>query len=166
MRHLLLGAVLALSGACMGAPTPATPAAVASAKPVAGSCLGTAISQGVTPAWVDAAGAHANPTGLPFAIDRSQTVAGFLRAYPFRAGHPGSPANKVLFVVRLPRGGFDLTITAHPAGAATPVVKVTQPADSGPGEIYPSIIDVPTAGCWVLDLAWSSHRATLELPYA
>lgn len=164
MRYLVLCALLALSVACTGAA--AKPAAAASAKPVAGACAGTPISAGATPAWVDAAGAHANPTGLPYAIDRSQTVAGFLWAYPFRAGHPDSPANKVLFVVRLPRAGSDLTITAHPAGTATPVVTVVQAADSGPGEIYPSIIDVPTAGCWVLDLAWSSHRATLQLPYA
>jgi hypothetical protein len=164
MRCSILCALLALGVACTGAS--ARPVALASARPVAGSCAGTPISQGAAPAWVDLAGAHANPAGLPFAVDRSQTVAGFLWAYPFRAGHPDNPANKVLFVVRLPRGGSDLTITAHPAGAAAPVVTVVQPADSGPGEIYPSIVDVPTPGCWALDLAWSSHRATLQLPYA
>ena len=46
------------------------------------------------------------------------------------------------------------------------MVTVVQPANSGPGEIYPSIVDVPTAGCWVLNLAWGAHRAALALPYS
>ena len=118
------------------------------------------------PAWVDVAGGHNNPKGVPFTIDQAQTVAAYIWGYPLRAGHPETPSNKIMFVVRAPRGGSDLTITAHPLGAATPAVKVVQAANSGPGEIYPSIVDVPTAGCWTLDLAWGPHKATLDLPYA
>jgi len=41
----------------------------------------------------------------------------------------------------------------------------SQPANSGPGEIYPSIVDVPQPGCWRFDLSWSGHRATVYLEY-
>jgi hypothetical protein len=165
MKQLVLLSLVAVSLGCSGGA--ATPAAVSSAPAVPTSCSGTVSSQGsVAPGWVDAAGGHNNPTGIRFTIEQSQTVAGFVFGYPLRAGHPENPANKILWVVRLPRGGSDLTINAHPLGAASPVVKVVQPANSGPGEIYPSIVDVPTAGCWVLNLAWGSHRAALALAYS
>jgi hypothetical protein len=165
MRHLLLCCLLALSFGCTSGT--AKPAALASAPPVPASCTSTVTGKGGTPpVWVESAGGHNNPTGLPFIVDNSNTVAGFIFGYPLRAGHPENPANKILWVVRLPRGGSDLRISAHPLGAATPMVTVVQAADSGPGEIYPSIVDVPTAGCWVLDLAWGPHRAALALPYA
>jgi hypothetical protein len=45
------------------------------------------------------------------------------------------------------------------------LLAVTRPADSRPGEIYPSIVDVPAAGCWTVVAEWSGHRATLELAY-
>jgi hypothetical protein len=164
MKLPALCCLLAVSLGCSGGT--AKPAAVASAPAVPNSCTGSVSSTGAVPAWVDVAGGHNNPTGVPFTVDQAQTVAGFVFGYPLRAGHPENPANKILWVVRLPRGGSDLTVTGHPLGAATPVVKVVQPADSGPGEIYPSIVDMPTAGCWVLDLAWASHHSSVALPYA
>jgi hypothetical protein len=165
MKHLVLLGVVAVCLACSGGT--ATPAAVSSAPAFPTSCTGTVSSQGIMPpGWVDAAGGHNHPTGIRFTMDRSQTVAGFVFGYPLRAGHPENPANKILWVVRLPRGGSDLTVTAHPLGAATPVVKIVQAANSGPGEIYPTIVDVPAAGCWVLNLAWASHQAVLALPYS
>jgi hypothetical protein len=165
VKHLVLLSLVAISLGCSGGT--ATPAAVSSAPPAPTSCTGTVTAQGgVPPGWVDVAGGHNNPAGVPFTMDQSQSVAGFVFGYPLRAGHPENPANKILWVVRLPRGGSDLTVTAHPLGATTPVVKVVQPADSGPGEIYPSVVDVPTAGCWVLNLAWGSHRAVLALAYS
>jgi len=164
VRNLVPLSLVAITFGCSGGT--ATPAAVSSAPPVPTSCTGAVIGQGnLPPGWVDVAGGHNNPTGVPFTIDQSQTVAGFVFGYPLRAGHPESPSNKILWVVRAPRAGADLTITAHPLGAAAPEVKVVQPANSGPGEIYPSIVDVPTPGCWVLNLAWGSHRAALALPY-
>jgi len=164
MKLPALCCLLAVSLACSGGT--AKPAGVASAPAVPTSCTGSATRTGSVHGWVDVAGGHNNPTGVPFTVDQTQTVAGFVFGYPLRAGHPEDPANKILWVVRLPHGGSALTITGHPLGAATPLVKVVQPADSGPGEIYPSIVDMPTAGCWVLDLAWASNHTSLALPYA
>jgi hypothetical protein len=85
---------------------------------------------------------------------------------PLQAGHPTNPANKILWLVRLPRGGSDLTVKAHPWDAAAPVVTAQEPANAGPGEIYPSIVDMPGAGCWHLDLSWNGHADAIDLRYA
>ena len=68
-------------------------------------------------------------------------------------------------IVREPRDGSDLRIVGHPVGAMTPVVEVFQSAGSSPGEIYPSIVDVPKPGCWHFDLWWAGHAAAVELSY-
>jgi hypothetical protein len=132
---------------------------------VAGGCASSTVHRGGVPGWVDVAGAHNNPDGLPYVIADPADAAGFLFGYPLRAGHPTDSTNKILWVVRLPRDGAPLQITGHPAGATKPTISVTQPANSSPGEIYPSIVDVPIAGCWHLDLRWAGHAAGVELLY-
>jgi hypothetical protein len=72
---------------------------------------------------------------------------------------------EILWVVARPRGGSALTISAHPIGKVAPLVTTIQPANSSPGEIYPSIVDVPEPGCWHLDLAWAGQQASVELEY-
>jgi hypothetical protein len=94
------------------------------------------------------------------------TAAGFIWGYPLRAGNPSDPSNKILWIMRLPRHGSRLVIRATPLHAPTPVVTLTRPADSGPGEIYPSIVNVPRAGCWRLTLHWAGHEDTLDLAWA
>ena len=164
MRSLVVCGLLAVTLACSSGA--GQPTAAASPSPVAAACTASSVRTSAPPAWLDVASGHNTPSGLPYTVDGAETVAGFLFGHPLRAGHPENPANKILWVVRFPRDGSDLTITAHPEGASTPLVKVVQPANSGPGEIYPSIVDVPAAGCWVFDLAWAAHRATLSLAYA
>jgi hypothetical protein len=92
-------------------------------------------------------------------------VAAFIFGYPLRAGHPEDPTNKILWVVRLPRGGSPLAVSGRPVGSSAPTVAEQLPPDSSPGEIYPSIVDVPQRGCWRFDLQWHGHRDTMELPY-
>jgi hypothetical protein len=77
-----------------------------------------------------------------------------------RAGHPTNPHNKVLWVVRFPREGRPLLITARRGGR---VVQIRLPPDSSPGEIYPSYVDLPTPGCWRLALAWGPHHGSLNV---
>lgn len=148
------------------APSPAPVAAAPAASPVAGApvCGSTTVVQGSTPQWLDVAGGHNNPIGLPYVITHPELAAGFLFAYPLRVGHPENPANKVLWVVRSPRTG-PLTIDGHPVGAATPTIHEVLPANSGPGEIYPSYVDAPTVGCWQFDLQWAKSHAQVELNY-
>jgi len=155
---------------------PATPLATTDAMPppellpggarqIPGGCGATQVYQGATPTWLEAAAGHNAPHGLPFVVADPPLAAGFLFGAPLRAGHPTNPTNKVLWVVRTPRAGLPLQIEGQPLGATTPTVHLTEPANSGPGEIYPSIVDVPSAGCWQFTLGWGSARATVQLLY-
>ena len=76
---------------------------------------------------------------------------------------PDHPSNKILWIVRSPRGGHSLEITARLAGDPSQVVRISRPPDSEPGEIYPSEVDLPTPGCWKLQLAWGTHRASIDV---
>jgi hypothetical protein len=73
--------------------------------------------------------------------------------------------NKVLWIMKLPRLGSPLRIEARPVGASRPLIRSTFPADSSPGEIYPSYVNVPRAGCWRLTLRWAGHVDSIDLRY-
>ena len=170
--RLLLASVGALGliacsaeGAHQLAPT-ATPTPAPTASPVAasGGCGSTAAVRGSIPAWLDDAGAHNNPRDVPYVIAHPPLAAGFLFANPLRAGHPENPANKVLWVVRTRRTG-SLTIDGHPLAAAIPAVHETLSPNASPGEIYPSFVEVPSAGCWQFDLRWAGSHAQVELNF-
>jgi len=160
--------LIACSGPAATRPTPSPAPARRSptASPVAGagSCGATTVVAGSIPRWLDDAGGHNNPSGTPYVIAHPELAAGFLFVHPLRTGHPENPANKILWVVRTPRTG-PLTIDGHPLGATTPTVHEVLPADSGPGEIYPSFVDAPTPGCWRFDLRWATNHAQVELNY-
>lgn len=157
----MVAGVVALLGACAhGTSLTATPPSGASA--VGGGCGSTALYRGASPAWTKSAAA---PSGLVQATAAQGRAAAFLFGYPLRAGHPDNPSNKILWVMRLPRAGTDLVISGHPLGRSAPVVTLQQPANSAPGEIYPSIVDMPTPGCWRLSLQWHGHTDSIDLPY-
>jgi hypothetical protein len=146
--------------AAAGPGTMASPSPVEGARRVAGGCGSTPLFRGATPPW-----APTDPTDLTYAVATPATAAGFLFGYPLRAGHPQQRANKILWVVRSPREDKPLVIDGHPLGLSSPTVHVSRAADSGPGEIYPSIIDVPGGGCWHFTLVWATGRAELDLAY-
>jgi hypothetical protein len=102
------------------------------------------------------------PTGLPRVLAPDGNVLAVLFSAPFSPPMP-SQSNKILFIVRQARDGKPLTITATRAGRQT--VHVTQSAESGPGEIYPTVVDVPSAGCWHLALAWNGHHSSVNVRY-
>ena len=112
-------------------------------------CGDTPISPGQLPGWTADAGL---PPDVPYAVSREANVVAVLFGYPLRAGHhEDGRNNKILWEMRDPRDGKPLHLTARPpAGGAA--VSLTREADSGPGEIYPSIVDVPTPGCWHMTL--------------
>lgn len=176
MRRFFLAFALVLAAAgCSGATTlasRATPTGQDStlslppdAAIVAGGCGATHVYSGHEPPWLDTAGAHNNPTGVPYVLAVEQTAAGFIFGYPLRTGHPSNPSNKILWVVGLPRNGSALEITGQLSGADVSAVHDSFPANAGPGEIYPSIVDVPQSGCWRFDLSWAGHHAVVYLQY-
>lgn len=134
---------------------------------VAPGCGATPIRRGAPPDWTAPAWSASSgaPTGLPYVVAEHGRAIAFIFGYPLRAGDPANPDNKILWVVRSPRDGSDLVIHARPLHATTPVVTVRQAANSGPGEIYPSDVNVPAPGCWRMTLRWNGHADSIDLGY-
>jgi hypothetical protein len=116
---------------------------------------------GPAPDWA----ASANVPDIPYVTSNENNLVGRLFAGTLRAGRPESPTNKILWVVREPRQGSPLRLTLRPVQGTAPEVTVSEAPDSGPGEIYPSIVDVAAAGCWHVTAEWNGNRATLDLLY-
>ena len=100
-----------------------------------------------------------------YAVSAGGNVVGVLFGYPLRAGRPENPANKILWIVRQPRRGQPLHINAQPVGFAAHSVTTSWPANASPGEIYPSIDNVPVPGCWRFTLRWAGHTGVVALHY-
>lgn len=150
-------AVVLLSAGTVGV-SPAL--AGGAARPV--QCSSVSREPSPLPAWT----ADANPPrGIPHVLSQQRNVAAVLFGDPLTAPARADRNNKILWIVRAPRDGHALRLTARPAKSTTPVVRLVVPADSSPGEIYPSIVDVPKPGCWHFVLEWSGHRATINLAY-
>jgi hypothetical protein len=127
------------------------------------ACAAASVKTAAPPAWAAPAFADSSPgLKIPYALAAGGKAAAVFFAR-LRAGHPTNPYNKVLWIVRAPRDGKPLRIIAR-QGETT--VRITRPADSGPGEIYPSYVDLPSPGCWRLDLAWGPHRTQIDLAVA
>jgi hypothetical protein len=131
------------------------------ARQVAGDCVPTPVVRGAPPGWSKAAWSmSSHPVRLPYALASGDVAMAVVAVGSLRAGHPTNPANKVLWVVRFPRQGRPLLITARQGDR---VVQIRLPPDSSPGEIYPSYVDLPTPGCWRLALAWGPHQGNLNV---
>jgi uncharacterized protein YceK len=139
-----------------------TVAATQSSDPA--PCRPAPLHHGPPPAWTAAAWSDSSPGfTLPYALSSGDTAGAFFFANPVRAGRPANPSNKVLWIVRFPRNGNPLRITARFGADPALVVRASWPADSQPGEIYPSSLDLPRPGCWALTLAWGQHRTSIDV---
>ena len=58
-----------------------------------------------------------------------------------------------------------LTLAGPTIPRDTALVPVEEPASSGPGEIYPTIVEVPFVGCWHVELAWGPNTDAVDLIY-
>jgi hypothetical protein len=142
-------------------------AASARVHAVRGGCGGTALYRGALPPWTAPAMADSSGSpAWPFAVSAGGNVTAMVFGYPLRAGNPSGRQNKVLWIMRLPRRGLPLHIAAHPLHASRPLVRESVPADSSPGEIYPSYLNVPKAGCWRVSLRWAGHTDEMALHYS
>jgi hypothetical protein len=132
------------------------------ATTVKGGCGTTTLYKGASPVWTASA---APPEFLVQATGRADIVNAFIFGYPLQTGHRANRQNKILWVVRRPRDGTGLEISGHPLGHSAPVVRVRVAPDSQPGEIYPSVVNVPTAGCWHFTLRWHGNDDAIDLRY-
>lgn len=140
---------------------PVSPPPVQGAAYASGGCGATPLLLGSAPRWASSA----NPPPIRYALAGQGQAAGFLFGYPLMAGNPQPYSDKILWVVASPRDGMPLQLSGHPLHAAKPAVSSTWPADSSPGEIYPSEIEVPAPGCWQFTLSWNGHTDTIDLWY-
>ena len=164
MRRSILtaAATVVLCTACGGSAKPRSATSAAAADPSA--CRPAPIHHGPPPAWTAAAWTDSTPGfTVPYALASGNAAGAFFFAHPIRAGRPSNPSNKVLWIVRFPRDGNPLDITARYGADRSLVVRTSWPADSDPGEIYPSELDLSRPGCWTLTLAWGRHRASIDV---
>lgn len=163
MRRLPVVILLGVLGCVLGSSHAEVAASQLTTTLQQKSCGGTRVrSDSPLPAWTMSA--HP-PSGIPYVVSKQGNAVGVLFGSPLRSGHPTQHANKILWIVREPRNGQPLHLTARPLHTTSPTRRVAYPADSSPGEIYPAILDVPTRGCWHLMLEWERNRATLDLQY-
>jgi len=111
-------------------------------------CSGTPVSTAEPPIW--AQGGFSIARGrpwVPWALGTPGDAIAYLFATQLVAEgrRPDGTQNKVLWVVR---DGGRSQVQGHPLGRSRPAVSI----DGGP-----SIVDVPTAGCWSFQVTWGSH---------
>ncbi|MFG1841488.1 hypothetical protein ACGFH8_24060 [Micromonospora sp. NPDC049175] len=165
---LLAGCTTTASGgsAAPSATTATTAASAAGATGAASAATGchSRIETTSLPDWADA-GFHGG-SQVPHVFGKTGDILAVLFAQPLRQVREDGSNNKILWVARAsttspdPTAPSTLVITATLDGTAT---RVTREVAGGPG---PSIIDMPQAGCWHLDLRWSGHTDTMDLVYA
>jgi hypothetical protein len=135
------------------------------AKPTDGGCGSTTVLTGGVPDTLVRSTGDNAPTGVPYAVTHPATAAGFLFGYPLHVPSAGiGSSNKILWVVGVQRTG-DLVIDGVPLGKNAPAVHYSFSANSSPGEIYPSGVDVPEARCWAFTLRFAGQTAHIELAY-
>jgi hypothetical protein len=168
VMSLAVAATVAVAPSCTANAPPgsATPSSVARGpgEPTAhGGCGNTEVHTGPIPAWAN--GGFSDPsTGLPWAAGTPSTAIAILFATELVAGgqRPDGSSNKILWVTET--STYQLRIVARPTDGAGSPVAISQPTTNG--NQVPSIVDLPTAGCWTFHLTWGatqSSSSTLQL---
>jgi hypothetical protein len=149
-------ALLVLTTACSATRSPASPPSVSSSPgpaatsmPAVGGCSGTPVSTAEPPVWAQGGFSIARGTPwVPWALGKPGDAVAYLFATQLVAEgrRPDGTSNKVLWVVR--DSAARAWVQGHPLGRSQPAVTI----DGGP-----SIVDVPTAGCWTFQVSWGSH---------
>ncbi len=138
----------------------------ASSRPATAGACDSAVVYGSLPAWARS-GFNPPSLAMPYVLGARGDIVAVLWARHDPLVSPALPdrANKILWAAKRPvPAGSTLEITARRligGIAAGPVQRRT--VAGGPG---PSIIDMPTAGCWQFTLRWSGHTDRVDLPYA
>ncbi|MDG9673714.1 hypothetical protein [Micromonospora sp. DH14] len=142
----------------------AAPAATTATTASAATGCGSRVETGPLPDWADAG--FSGDARVPHVFGAKGDIVAVLFAHPLRQVRDDGSNNKILWVARAattspdPVAPATLVITARLDGTDTQVIREVP---GGPG---PSIIDLPRAGCWRLDLSWSGHTDTMDLTYA
>ena len=162
---LLLLAMLAAAG-CSSDPgsSPATLPA-GSANPPSTAIAGSAeescsavFAFGPLPAWARS-GFYPPDVAMPHVMGEQGNIVAILwaRHDALHAPPLANQGNKILWVSRQP--GAPLTIRATLQGAdRTAILEL-------PNGTGPSLVNLPAAGCWTLNLSWPGHHDRVDLQY-
>jgi hypothetical protein len=147
-----------LASGCASSQVASPPAqAQQSVHQLVGGCSGTRVSEAEPPVWAQGGwNGHVKgtPWGVPWAIGTSSDAIAYLFAGQLVAGNsprPDGSNNKILWVVKDAQWGF--TVSGSPLGTSQSVVRVAG---------GPSIVDVPSAGCWTFRLSRNSDKKLLS----
>lgn len=144
-------------------PSASVSTSLPSARNTSAGCAGTTVDTGPgQPSWADIGGGS-----VPWAVGQPPEVVGVMFATELvaKGERPDGSANKVLWLTQAPISSTQLTLRARPADAAAPVVNLTVPVAEGHQQ-FPSIVDLPTAGCWRITISWgagSTENSTFGL---
>ena len=162
---VLAAAVAALVAGCTAAPKPPAPLPKSTVLPAAyGGCGVTQVAAGTTPMPSWALEGNGSAPGPRWAASAPSTAVAILFAVELvaKGARPDGSSNKILWVTQTPTK--QLTIVAHPLNAAGPKVAIDDPTAGG--NQTPSIVDLPSPGCWSFQLKWGgvqTTRASLDL---
>ena len=116
----------------------------------------------VLPDWARSGFSDVAPT-MPYEVGRSGEIAAIVFGFPLQAPPSTVRNNKILWVSRQVTIADRLDISAQQMDGATAVGDpVKQSVAGGPG---PSIVDLPTAGCWRFTVSWADRTDSLDLEY-
>jgi len=159
MKATGLAALVLLLAACSSS-SPAHAIASPSPHVFAGGCAGTVLTEAEPPVWSQGGWSHATgaPWPVPWAMATPGDAVAFVFANQLVAGtspRSDGSANKVLWVVRDPQA---FVVEGRPLGQSQPVITMAG---------GPSIVDVPTAGCWTFQVIegqpGAEHRSEINL---
>jgi hypothetical protein len=128
-----------------------------SPRQAASSACSAAVVTSALPEWARA-GFSPDAYVNPHVTGASGKIVGVLFVDPLRSPPRSGVGNKILWVAKDPGTG-PLVIQARLDGSSQ---TATSTVDEGPG---PSILDLPTPGCWRLTLSWSGQTDSVALPY-
>jgi hypothetical protein len=167
-RPVGVAVLLILLAAC--ASSQPTSQAKASPTPAvhtfAGGCAGTVLTDAEPPAWAQGGWTHTKgtPWAVPWALGTQGNTVAYVWGVPLVAGVSTTAtvnSNKINWESKdYPAGSSSMMVEGRPLGQTQPVVPI---ANGGP-----SIVDVPTAGCWTFRLTWNAngqHSSTINLEY-
>lgn len=113
------------------------------------------------PEWAGA-GFSAPEPSVPHVLGDAGDIVAivWVAEHPLSAPPQAGKNNKILWVARTGAADGPLVIRATSARTGETVSRTVEPA---PG---PSVVDLPSPGCWSFDLAWGGHHDHLRLGYA
>jgi hypothetical protein len=123
---------------------------------------GPAVDSGVLPTWARGGFSDRHPK-IPHIVGRGGRIVAILFTQPLLSPPRAGRTNKILWAARDAATAADLRITAQRMNGnrsvGDPVHRLVR---GGPG---PSIVDMPSAGCWRLSLRWANRADSLDLVY-